>query len=308
MQDTGRAPTKVLFVASWGRSGTTVVDNVLNGYSGVFSAGELHYLWERGLIHEWNCGCGRPVPTCSLWGRILDAAYGVDRPQPRAVYALQREVIRVRRTPRLWRGRLPAAAEEYAAILAPLYRAIADVTGSRLIVDSSKLPPAAALLPHVPGIEPWLLHMVRDPRAVAHSWQRPTPKVDGSSRLMMRHSPRLSTMRWLGWNALIEATAVGYSGRRLRMRYEDFAADPRGEVYRLLERVGVPAQGDPFIDARTVRLPANHTVSGNPSRFRVGAIPIRPDDAWRAHLPRQTRRAVTALSLPLLPRYRYRLR
>jgi Sulfotransferase family len=299
------APTKVLFVAALGRSGTTIVDNVLNAYPGVFSAGELLYLWERGLIYQRNCGCGRPVPTCSLWREILDVAYGGRPPAPRSVYVLQREAMRVRRTHRLWRRPLPAPAADYAEILAPLYWAIAQVTGAELIVDASKVPAAAALLTHVPGIEPWLLHVVRDPRAVAHSWARPTGKLDGSPELMTQQSARVSAARWLVWNAYIEATAATYAGRRLRMRYEDFAAAPQAEMDRLLAFVGVSSTVSPFVDAHTVTLSPNHTVSGNPARFTVGTVPIRPDDAWRTRLPRQSRRTVTALTLPLLRRYRY---
>lgn len=124
---------------------------------------------------------------------------------------------------------------------------------------------------------------------------------------MTLQRPGLSTVRWLAWNAYIEATALGYAGRVLRVRYEDFAADPRAEVRRLLASVEMAAEPGPFLDERTVLLARNHTVAGNPSRFRCGAVPIRPDDAWRERLPRRSRRAVTALSLPLLPRYRYPL-
>ena len=70
---------KVMYIAGWGRSGTTIVDNILNSYDGVFSTGELFYLWSRGLIEKRKCGCGVPFPRCALWGDILDAAFGAER-------------------------------------------------------------------------------------------------------------------------------------------------------------------------------------------------------------------------------------
>ena len=160
----------------------------------------------------------------------------------------------------------------------------------------------------VPGIEPWLLHVVRDPRAVAHSWCRPTAKLDGSPTIMTLQSPRLSTARWIGWNAYIESTAACYPARRLRMRYEDFAADPRTETARVLAALGIPADPGPFLDRQTVVLGPNHTVSGNPSRFRVGPVPLRPDESWRSGLPRSSRHTVTAMAMPMLLRYGYRIR
>lgn len=38
---------KVLYVIGWGRSGSTILDNVLGQLDGCFSTGELHYFWER---------------------------------------------------------------------------------------------------------------------------------------------------------------------------------------------------------------------------------------------------------------------
>jgi hypothetical protein len=40
-------------------------------------------------------------------------------------------------------------------------------------------------------------------------------------------------------------------------------------------------------------------------RFLNGRVPIRQDDAWQAAMPAGQRRAVTALTLPLLGRYGY---
>jgi len=49
----------------------------------------------------------------------------------------------------------------------------------------------------------------------------------------------------------------------------------------------------------------NHTVAGNPMRFRVGTIRLTVDDAWRSELPAARRRLVSLLTRPLLVRYGY---
>jgi hypothetical protein len=298
----------VLYISGWGRSGSTIIDNTLGAYPGVASVGELHHLWGRGLLWKRGCGCGVPVRSCPFWRDVLDAAYGRDRPDPREVLALQTDVTRARRTPSLWFGSPPQAARDYAAVIAPLYRAIAHVSGARLVVDSSKFPAEAALLPEVAGVRPYLLHLVRDPRAVAFSWSRSTPHPDRPGRMMRRHSAAVSSWRWLTWNALTELTAPGYGDRRLLLRYEDFVADPRGRMESLLRLAGLPSSGGPFLDERTVRLAPNHTVSGNPSRFRSGEVRITPDDAWRERLPSRDWLVATTLSLPLLARYGYPIR
>jgi hypothetical protein len=295
---------KVLYVSAWGRSGTTIVDNVLNGYPGVFSAGELRYVWRRGLIAKQSCGCGAPVRECPLWRDVLKVAFGDALPNAREVVAMQRRITRARRTPSLLRRDWPDEARTYADLMARLYRAIGEVTGASLVVDSSKLPSEAAMLARRPDLETYLLHMVRDPRGVAYSWSRQKLHPDRGT-FMLQHGPAKSTVNWLAWNALAGLVSRHYDGRFRLLRYEDLVADPRGQIESLLDLVGIPTADGPFLDRRTVRLTPNHTVSGNPGRFSVGDIEIRDDDRWRAEQPLRQRLTASTLALPMSIRYRY---
>ncbi|MBB2944619.1 hypothetical protein FB565_004352 [Actinoplanes lutulentus] len=297
---------KVLYIVGWGRSGTTIVDNILNSYPSVFSTGELFYLWRRGLLQKRKCGCGARLAACALWREILDVAYGNRQPDPRTVDEMQKRITRVRHTPSLLSGPLSDEAEEYRRLLTRLYHAIAEVTGAELLVDSSKVPSGAALLPRMRGVEPYLLHMVRDPRAVTHSWMRATPQLDRPKpQLMQQHRPADSTMHWLVWNAFAERLSRAYPNRHRRLRYEDFAAAPKNGIESLLDFTDTQSTTGPFLDESTVRLEPNHTVSGNPSRFRTGEVVLKADDRWRADQPIGPRLAVTALALPMLHRYGY---
>jgi len=300
---------KVLYIAGWGRSGTTILDNILGSYDSVFSTGELFYLWRRGLNQGQRCGCGSKLPRCPTWQKILDVAYADDELNPKRTAAVQRRSVRVRHTRRLSRPNLLGEAAEYRNEIGRLYAAIGAVTGAKLIVDSSKVPPGAAVLAQVPGVDSYLLHMVRDPRAVAYSWVRPKPQVNGTAALAMKpHSATESTASWVGWNMLIEQlTGTSFAGRSQRLRYEDFVADPRNTVESLLESTGTSWSAGPFQDVATVQLPANHTVSGNPSRFKTGRVVLRADDDWRSDQPWSPRVVSTAISLPLLRRYGYPL-
>jgi hypothetical protein len=240
---------------------------------------------------------------------VIDKAFDGRPPPPKEAAARQRQVVRVRDTLRLTRAELSAEAARYRDDMARIYRAISAVTGAELVVDSSKLPPAAAVLGRIDGIESYLLHMVRDPRAVAHSWMRtkmlPDVKVP---RQMDKHSAVQSARNWVAWNTLIEHVARKEFGQRaMRVRYEDFVADPQAWVNEILGFTGTDSGGGPFEDEKTVRLGANHTVSGNPSRFHNGPVILRPDDAWRTEQAVRPRLVTTAIALPLLQRYGYRV-
>ena len=67
---------RVLLVTGFGRSGTTLVNTILGSTPGVFAAGEVRFLWERGLVEGRRCGCGEPLQRCPVWGPVLEKAFG----------------------------------------------------------------------------------------------------------------------------------------------------------------------------------------------------------------------------------------
>ena len=58
-----------------------------------------------------------------------------------------------------------------------------------------------------------------------------------------------------------------------------------------------------FINERLVKLNTNHTVSGNPIRFKQGEIEIQPDREWVEKLSLTKKYFVTALTYPFLRAY-----
>lgn len=305
-------PVKVLFIAGWGRSGTTILDNVIGSHEGVFTAGEVNYLWERGLLDGRECGCGQPLLECELWQSVFTEAFGDELPDAAEMIDLQRRVAGVRHTPALIAAarakRTSPDVARYADVLARLYTAMATVTGAKVVVDASKRPPDAVFAGLAPGIDPYLLHVVRDPRAVAYSWQRQV-WFDTQQRCeVTRHGLLMNAAHWMSWNVGAEAARAAYPrGRYLRLRYEDFMADPRGSIDRVFAHLGERPEGTTFRDERTVVLPTNHTAAGNRSRFRTGEVRLTPDAHWMTEQNPASRRGTTALTFPLIGRYGYPL-
>jgi hypothetical protein len=298
---------KILCIMGWCRNGSTILGNVLGEVPGFFHAGELHFLWKNAAGRGANdrCGCGEPLTSCLLWSRILPLGRpaGVSaEDHAAAVVHRQRACVRTRHT---WRvlGRGPRSAEirAHAALMTGTYHAISQHTGARVIVDSSKIPGEAALVPHMAGVTPYYVHLVRDPRAIAESWRERKEYCDPMS-------PARSTAYWDGFNLASRAVTRRHPDRSLLLRYEDFIADPAGTVDALLRWCGADPGVNP-VRGRTVELHTNHTVTGNPDRFRTGATVIRDtDESWRAGLPGLSRLTAQALSWPLSRRYGYRYR
>lgn len=294
----------VLCITGWCRNGSTIIGNILNESPGFFHVGELHFLWKNAAKLGVNnlCGCGRVLTECPFWSSILL----VGRPAGTTaedfaaeVVRRQRSCVRTRHTWRVLRNGLDSSdIREHAALLTGTYHAIAERSGARVIVDTSKIPGESAVLPHLDGVTPYFVHLVRDPRAVAESWRH-------WKQYVYTMSAFTSTAYWHGFNLAAQAITRRYRDRSMFLRYEDFIADPAATISALLRFCGADPAANP-IRGRQVELHENHTVTGNPDRFRRGITIVREtDDAWRSGLRRRAKLAATALSWPLLWRYGY---
>lgn len=299
---------KVISITGAGRSGSTILDNVLGGVHGAFSGGELRFLWQRGLIEHRKCGCSNPVPECELWPRILERAFpdGID-PE---IVASQMKYIRTRYTPaasvRSFNAWYRRRLSPLVRVLDDLYPAIAEETGAKFIVDSSKLPTYTYLLGQVPSIDLRIVHLVRDPRAVAFSRSRRKEQLDtAESRAMTQSGPRRSATDWLIWNTTIRRLFGRGSNPYMMLRYEDLIQDPTGSIERVLEIADEQAADISHVRSHEVVLAGNHTVSGNPGRFQTGKITLALDEAWRRDMSDKDRRTVERITRPARESFGY---
>jgi hypothetical protein len=304
---------KVLYIAGSGRTGSTLLERLLGQFDQLGSYGELRYIWERGYVQNWPCGCGKPFHECEFWQAVLKEVFAGQPVPIDAVLKINHSVDRTRYNPQilgLWRTpHFRQQFSEYTALLQKLYAAIVQVSGKAIIVDASKFDSSGFILSQMPGIELHVLHLVRDSRAVTFSWQR--HKIhrmsDGSERPQLRRLPINAALQWLKLNLAAEVMRF-YAASYQRVRYEDFVRNPQSLVMGILQRIGEADADLSFISPTAVMIAKQtHSVAGNPNRLDYGEIPIRIDEEWRHKLASRDFALVTLLTLPFLLRYRYPL-
>lgn len=302
----------VLFISGVGRSGTTLVERVLATDSRLAPLGELTHLWKRSLTMDELCGCGQPFSQCDFWQAVgMEAFGGWSNVDVEGTLASRAKLDRVSRIPRvLWRlgsRGYRKQVRDYGEMYSRVYAAAAKVSGSPVVIDSSKQPSASYVLRHQPDLDVRVLHCVRDSRAVAYSWTKTVKRPEAQTEsfgTMTRYSPGRMSLVWLAHNAAAGASRAARLPV-LTLRYEDFVADPRAAVDSIVEFCGLEPVANPALTDGQVDLSVAHTCSGNPLRFATGHLAISRDDAWRDKLPSASRRLVTALTSPLLLRYGY---
>jgi hypothetical protein len=303
---------KVLFLGGAGRSGSTLLERMLGQLPEAVAVGEVVHLVRRGLLDDDGCGCGCPFSVCPFWTKVGEHAFGgwPTGADAQRWEADQLAVDRNRDVPALVTGgsaSFRAAVARHTERLGSLYRSVAEVSGATVIVDSSKHVSTALVLRRTAGVDLHVVHLVRDSRGVAHSWTKEVARPETREGTTMPRYHPASAAAWWDWFNLGFAGIARLGVPTTTLRYEDLVADPRRHIGAIARSVGLRADRDAlaFLTDSSVRLDSDHSVAGNPMRFRTGTLHLRADDAWRSELDVGSRRIVTAVTAPLLARHGY---
>lgn len=299
---------RLVFVAGWMRSGTTLLAELLGSSPGALAVGELATMWTA-LERDDPCSCGQLVRSCPVWSVV--AAEVTDRhdigPRCTTGYAdfdaVVRRVLRIRRLGSLRRlrrtdpGSFPADVRRLVEVMQTVLRVIAGVTGCTVIVDSSKRPTALTVFGLIPEVDLTPIHLVRDPRGVAfnESRERQWPGVKAHLAPPPRGALH-SALSWVATSVLCHLVGSRFPGYRL-LRYERLTTQPRGTMAAVSHGLGLAPP--PFVAADAVQLAPSHVVNGNPSRFESRLRKISPDERWRTQMPLAERLSVGALTAPV---------
>ncbi|MEM6634660.1 MAG: hypothetical protein AAF667_02100 [Pseudomonadota bacterium] len=284
----------LVYVIGSGRSGSTVIERVLNSAPTAFAVGEVHALW-RLPMDQLLCSCGAPVADCPFWTEVLSQAGIGPREiadlgklehfvvRNRYLAGLRYDIDRIRQDPRL---------ADFIALQRQLFAAIRTVSGATTVIDSSKAGPRAWVL--AAGLDPVFLHTYRRATDVLTSWR--TPKFEPSTNSPMK-KPSIAEAAGDWVKAEQAARALSRRAKVCRISYGDFATDPRTALARALGAVaGEVLDGVQWTGEASVAPAAKyHSVLGNPDRFGKGNIEIRFKRSDPAMLPKMDALAVRSV-------------
>lgn len=257
---------KIIYIAGYGRSGSTVLDVILGNHPDIVSVGEATYLLDEWHSSDRQCACGQSYRECDLWRgleRVVDTSDSMRN--------LIRGVEQRKRTMSVLRDHLSSKIKRrYRTFQRQLFSYIGERSGKPIIVDSSKSARDAAMrfyaLSEIAGLDVYVVHLVRDGHATMDSYVR-----KGSNWALEGHRqpPRLPGFRAaVGWT-LANAWTIGlakryfHPDRYLRVHYEELARQP----VQVLQRIGclVGTEVDNLIERVETddTFEVGHNVGGN---------------------------------------------
>lgn len=302
-------PVRVVYIAGYGRSGTTILDIALGQHTAVMGAGEITALTRHVWQENEYCACGTPIRDCKFWSPVLqqwsegsDASlvskYGKLQHKFEGLFGFAKIIFSIRNGKQL---------DTYALHTKRLFDAIISHSHAQMIVDSSKLPGRAMALSRVPGIDLRVIHVVRDGRGVAWSllkrYQRDVKS--GLQREIKSKSVFRTALRWSIVNIATEFLSRRLGAQKfMRVRYEDFTTNPA----EILRQIGTFLDLDLSQAGATLQsgqpISPGHQLAGN--RLRMNAsISLSKDESWRSQMPSSQQVSFWRLSSWLLRRYGY---
>jgi hypothetical protein len=288
------APRTVISIVGTARGGTHIVARVLAAVPGIAYGAEFTGVWANAVLRPGAvCACGLPSAECPQWRPVIEAT----GPRAAEIVALQRRLTPGRHgwrnslatQRRVTQGRLLPDERAYLDVLEQSYATFLDQTRCTALVDVSKKTTEAALLTNARELQPFVVHVVRDPRGVLQS--RLDRRGGGGA---LRAAAKVS-MAWNAQHLAAERLGQTLGDRYFRVHYEDFARDPQTTVRSVLDRLGHPYDSLPDTDGGHTA-----TVFHNPAPQVPGgrqSIAVRLDERWRedlATMPRMVTSVLTA--------------
>lgn len=298
--------TKIIYIAGYGRSGSTILDSLLNNHPSMIGTGELSKFFEE-QVHGNLCSCGATYSTCPFWQNVI-LQLQARLPQ------LSNDIFNKVTLKAESLLSLPIFREKsdllfYRQIWSSTITAISEASEKNIIIDSSKNGRRCTYriraLRELKSVDVSVIHLVRDPRAVMWSILR------GSNRKLKSGQP--AKISGGAYRALASWSLVNLSVHVIastspylpiiRLRYEDVIRNP----VRMLQKLGSFLEIDmvPVIEILENQIPlkVGHGVAGNRIRSQ-GSLRLQMDQEWQNSLPYYAKQ-LCVLSWPLVHKYGY---
>jgi hypothetical protein len=254
---------KILYITGLGRSGTNLLDLLLDSHSQVHALGGVRRLPRAYGRKQRPCTCGADnLQECPFWSRVNRV--------------LQERTGRDISSLKLESGNNSTFREDNRI----LFQAIAKVTGTPYVTDSSKSSRRLRRLLNMPELDVIPVHLHRDPRGYAYSQSKRKQK------------------------ALVPAFSYTYRSlllyRILRnrehvvIRYERLAENPEKVLTQLTHHLDLPFEREMLSWADHT----HHSLGAVDVIKKTRGSELRLDTAWQKALPGYKQLMINGIARP----------
>jgi hypothetical protein len=238
---------RVVFIASLGHSGSTLLDLVLGGHSGVVGLGEVgRSVCPSADTSAVVCSCGHEAGACGFWSGVLR---------------------------RLAAAPASTDAKRYEIVL----EAFADSFGpDAILVDSSKYLQWLRVLATLGSLDLRVLFLVRDVRSFTISEIDNVARKRRGGQAYRGTGPFAAFRRWHAENRKTRDYLITSGLPVFTLGYEELCLAPERIVPKLCRFLDLPHEPSMLVLERS----ASHVLRGNRMRHDAGRRVVSYDPRW----------------------------
>ncbi len=260
---------KVIYIAGYGRSGSTILDILLSQEEHVFGAGELHFLFQDWSEPNRHCSCGERYPDCPFWGDLSDV---MDIEASAKVISGMEQASQLQN---IVEGLVsPGQRRRYEEIQHQLFYYIQEKASCEFIVDSSKTKPEMAARPlaisRLTQTPLSMVHLVRDGRTTVQTILKKGSNWAAEGHIRRKRFPLIRTA--YGWKTANQYALDHQQWLReneySQMKYEDLMQTPEKLLGQLEKGLNTTFKQARMSLESAHPLKVGHRVGGNRIRFQ----------------------------------------
>jgi hypothetical protein len=287
---------QLIYIASDDRSGSTMLEYMLDNNDHMHSVGELHnlndHIHKRGHGEEWNwrCSCGKHLDICPFWTKTFEEYESGERdkisvaetrflPERKfrftfllaiMIFIIPVTKLKIRLLNYMYKDRKGMEVIENSL---KIINYISSVSQKNIIVESSKLPHRLynLLAAAHPDYSIKVIHLVRDARAVTYS------KVKRAEDRGEKQNYFLSMLVWVCLNIeILNIRSCLPKNNYVRIRYEDLCRFPVETMKHICDSLQLPYDHKMTALSRVDK----HQIGGSTRRFET-STEIKLDERWK---------------------------
>ena len=266
----------VIYIAGYGRSGSTLLDTLLDRHPNIGGCGELRWLFHH-AANQTPCSNEHALTECPTWKAPL-AATSNDWTAHAALTDATESAMRKE-----------FDEDAYKEVWGAALHALAKESGNQFVVDSSKTCHnafyRAVLFSQIPGVQVKLVHLIRDPRAVMWSLMRVVDRQNRKLAWVQKQgkiTKGLASWTWAN-RAVPRILEAAPDIEHHRLYYQDLVSDSQQTFSALGRFIGLDLHTVIPQDPATIPEPGC-AVGGNRMR-KSSDLTLKADTEWETNLP-----------------------
>ena len=302
MNSEGTRLQSVVCIFSAAHGGSTLLSLMIGSHSKAFYIGEFHAL-PRWLNENQKCGCGSHIKECNFWRTVRNRyrfLHGLDffqHPKRLPIYYSDIAAARNRHIWKLLNGTTYLGAayrclsplefvmrlrwQKLVRATLDLYNVINEVSGSKIIVDSTKnyfrIYKLSQACPHLIKV----LCLVRDGRAVSYS------NINKRGLPMHKAAKTWRNTYVRGARLLFQLPREN----RLFLKYEDICNNPERYAERVAQFLSIKFEQNMLDISKGLC----HSIAGNKMKWKPNNT-IKLNDRWKTALSLQDLRCFESIA------------